>query len=197
MVSIILIGLSLSLDAFAVSVSGGISNRDLKLFHILRGSLFFGVFQFIMPVIGWYLGKTFVTYIGAFDHWIAFVLLAFIGGRMFVGALPRKNREAAAGSSTEKSIDVQNIGNLAILALATSIDALAVGLSFSMVNQDIWIPALIIGCITFAVCLFGFEFGKKIGLVFETTFSLNAGSQIVGGLILIGIGIKILLEHIL
>jgi putative Mn2+ efflux pump MntP len=187
MVSIILIGLSLSFDAFAVSVSGGISNRDLKTVHILRGSLFFGVFQFIMPVIGWYLGKTFVSYIEGFDHWIAFALLAFIGGRMLVGALPRKNKEAIS----EKSIDVQNIGNLTILALATSIDALAVGLSFSMVNQDIWIPALIIGCITFAVCFFGFEFGKKIGLVFET------GSQIIGGIILISIGVKILVEHML
>ncbi|GHV79447.1 putative manganese efflux pump MntP 2 [Spirochaetia bacterium] len=197
MVAIILIGISLSFDAFAVSVSSGISNRDLKLFHILRGSLFFGVFQFIMPVIGWRLGKTFVTYIEAFDHWIAFALLAFIGGKMIVGVLPRKNREAAAGEGTEKSIDVQNLGSLTILALATSIDALAVGLSFSMVNQDIWIPALIIGCITFVVCLFGFEFGKRIGLVFEATFSLKAGSQIIGGLILIGIGVKILLEHIL
>ena len=111
----------------------------------------------------------------------------FIGGRMLVGALPRKNREGPA----EKSIDIQNIGSLVILACATSIDALAVGLSFSMINQDIWITALIIGCITFVVCFFGFEFGKKIGLAFETY------SQIIGGLILIGTGIKILLEHIL
>jgi putative Mn2+ efflux pump MntP len=191
MVSIILIGLSLSFDAFAVSVSSGISNRNLKTFHIIRGSLFFGAFQFIMPVIGWFLGKAFVSYIEAFDHWIAFALLAFIGGRMIAGALPRKSKTPAAGSGAEKTIDVQNVGNLFILAVATSIDALAVGLSFSMVNQDIWIPALIIGCITFVVCFFGFEFGKKIGLAFETY------SQIIGGLILIGIGIKILLEHIL
>jgi putative Mn2+ efflux pump MntP len=195
MVSIILIGFSLAFDALAVSISSGISNRNLKTFHVVRGSLFFGAFQFIMPVIGWFLGKTFVIYIEAFDHWIAFALLAFIGGKMLVGAIcnevprviPRKNK----GKSTEKNIDIQNIGNLFILAIATSIDALAVGLSFSMVNQDIWIPALIIGCMTFVLCFFGFEFGKKIGLAFEN------GSQIIGGLILIGIGIKILLEHIL
>jgi putative Mn2+ efflux pump MntP len=187
MVSIILIGLSLALDAFAVSVSAGISDRNLKPFYMVRGSLFFGVFQFIMPVLGWFLGKTFVSYIAAFDHWVAFGLLAFIGGKMLVGALPRKNKEAAA----EKSVDIKGIGSLFILALATSIDALAVGLSFSMVNQAIWIPALIIGGITFALCLLGFEFGKKIGMAFET------GSQIIGGLILMGIGTKILLEHIL
>jgi putative Mn2+ efflux pump MntP len=197
MLSVILIGLSLSFDAFAVSISGGISNRDQKPFYIVRGSLFFGVFQFIMPVIGWYLGKSFVSYIEEFDHWIAFALLAFIGGKMLLDALPRKNKGTAAEASAGKSVDIQNIGNLTILALATSIDALAVGLSFSMVNQDIWIPALMIGCITFVVCLLGFEFGKKIGVVFETTFSLKAGSQIIGGLILIAIGVKILLEHLL
>jgi putative Mn2+ efflux pump MntP len=187
MLSIVLIGLSLSFDALAVSISSGISNRNLKKFHVVRGSFFFGAFQFAMPVIGWFLGKAFVSYIEAFDHWVAFGLLAFIGGKMLVGALPRKNRETRPA----KNIDIQNIGNLTVLAIATSIDALAVGLSFSMVNQGIWIPALIIGCITFAVCFLGFECGKKIGLVFET------GSQIVGGLILVGIGVKILLEHLL
>jgi putative Mn2+ efflux pump MntP len=187
MISIFLIGLSLSLDAFAVSISSGISDRGLKSFHILRASLFFGAFQFIMPVIGWLLGNAFVSYIEAFDHWIASVLLAFIGGKMLVGAMPRKNREGAA----KKCVDLQSLGNLFILAVATSIDALAVGLSFSMVNRNVYIPALIIGCITFGVCFLGFQFGKKVGLVFE------AGSQIVGGVILIGIGVKILLEHTL
>ncbi|MFP3040912.1 manganese efflux pump MntP family protein [Treponema primitia] len=186
MLSIILIGFSLAFDALAVSISSGICNRNLKTFYVVRGSFFFGAFQFIMPVIGWFLGKTFVVYIEAFDHWIAFALLSFIGGKMLIGAIS-KNKEKTTG----KNIDIQNIGNLFILAIATSIDALAVGLSFSMVNQDIWIPALIIGSMTFVLCFFGFEFGKKIGLAFEN------GSQIIGGLILIGIGIKILLEHIL
>jgi putative Mn2+ efflux pump MntP len=185
--SIVLIGFSLAFDALAVSISSGISNRNLKMFHILRGAFFFGAFQFIMPIIGWVLGKTFVSYIQAFDHWAAFTLLALIGGKMLVGAIPRKNREKAA----EKNIDIQSIGNLITLAIATSIDALAVGLSFSMMNQDIWIPALVIGCITFVLCFLGFEFGKKIGIAF------GSGSQVIGGLILIGIGVKILLEHIL
>jgi putative Mn2+ efflux pump MntP len=187
MLSILLIGVSLSLDAFAVSVSSGISDRGLKSFHIVRASFFFGAFQFVMPIIGWALGKAFVTYIAAYDHWIASGLLAFIGGKMIVGAIPRKNREGTAA----KGIDLQNLGNLLLLAVATSIDALAVGLSFSMVNRGVYVPALIIGCVTFGVCFLGFQCGKKIGLVFE------AGSQIVGGIILIGIGVKILLEHIL
>jgi putative Mn2+ efflux pump MntP len=140
-----------------------------------------------MPVIGWFLGKAFVVYIEAFDHWIAFALLAFIGGKMLVAALPRKNRKQAA----EKGVDIQSLGNLFLLAVATSIDALAVGLTFSIVNRGIYLPALIIGCVTFGVCFVGFQCGKKIGLIFE------AGSQVVGGLILIGIGVKILLEHTL
>ncbi|MDR1596126.1 MAG: manganese efflux pump MntP family protein [Treponema sp.] len=187
MIPIVLIGFSLAFDALAVSISSGISNRDLKMFYILRGSLFFGVFQIIMPIIGWFLGKTFVSYIQIFDHWAAFTLLAFIGGKMLIGAIPQKNRKSGA----EKNTDIRNIGNLITLAIATSIDALAVGLSFSMVNQNIWIPSLIIGCITFTVCFVGFEFGKKIGIAFGN------GSQFIGGLILIGIGVKILLEHIL
>jgi putative Mn2+ efflux pump MntP len=140
-----------------------------------------------MPIAGWLLGNVFVAYINAFDHWIASILLAFIGGKMLVAALPRKNKKGIA----KKSVDIQNLGNLLVLAVATSIDALAVGLTFSMVDRSIYIPALIIGCITFGVCFVGFQFGKKIGLVFE------AGSQIVGGIILIGIGVKILVEHTL
>jgi putative Mn2+ efflux pump MntP len=140
-----------------------------------------------MPIAGWFLGRAFVSYIQAFDHWIASGLLAFIGGKMLFGAIPRKGGEKAG----KKGIDLQSLGNLFILAVATSIDALAVGLSFSMVSQGIFIPALVIGCVTFGVCILGFHFGKKIGLVFET------GSQILGGIILIGIGVKILLEHTL
>jgi putative Mn2+ efflux pump MntP len=187
MISILLIGVSLSLDAFAVSVSSGISDRGINVFHMLRASFFFGAFQFVMPVIGWRLGNAFVSSITAFDHWIACALLAFIGGKMLVSALPRKNRERAV----KNGVDIQSLGNLFVLAVATSIDALAVGLTFSMVNRGIYLPALIIGCVTFGVCFLGFQCGKKIGRVFET------GSQLAGGIILIGIGVKILLEHTL
>jgi putative Mn2+ efflux pump MntP len=194
MLSIVLIALSLSLDAFAVSVCSGISIRGLKVFHAVRAALFFGVFQFIMPVIGWFVGQTFISYIQAFDHWIAFALLAFIGGKMILEAL----REALqAGKDKADAVvnaknygDIRSIRTLLPLAVATSIDALAVGLSFVVMDQGIWRPAAFIGSITFAVCLMGFEFGRRIGLVLER------GAQILGGAILTGIGIKILVEHL-
>jgi putative Mn2+ efflux pump MntP len=196
MLSIVLIGLSLSMDAFAVSVSSGVSIRGLRLFHAVRASLLFGLFQFIMPVAGWFLGKTFISYIQAFDHWIAFALLAFIGGKMILEAWRQARRTAASTADTEKHAppenpaDIRSFRILLTLAVATSIDALAVGLSFSILNRGIWEPAAIIGGITFAVCLTGFEFGRRIGLVFER------GAQMLGGLILIGIGTKILVEHL-
>ncbi|MDR3167605.1 MAG: manganese efflux pump MntP family protein [Treponema sp.] len=187
MLSIILIGFSLSMDAFAVSVSSGISIRDLKWFHALRASFFFGLFQFLMPVSGWFLGKTFISFIAPYDHWVAFGLLAFIGGKMVKTALDSKKEtppQTGAG-------DIRNLGTLLTLTIATSIDALAVGLSFSILAQGIWGPAALIGGITFLVCLIGFEFGRRIGILFEK------GAQIVGGIILFSIGAKILLEHLL
>ncbi|MDR2102625.1 MAG: manganese efflux pump MntP family protein, partial [Treponema sp.] len=188
MISVILIGISLSLDAFAVSVSSGISIRGLRLFYMLRASFFFGFFQFLMPVIGWFLGKRLISYISAYDHWIAFALLAFIGGKMLKEAL--ESKKAGASQPTEGG-DIRSLGTLLTLTVATSIDALAVGLSFSILGRGIWGPAALFGLITAPVCLLGFEFGRRVGALFEK------GAQIVGGFILIGIGAKILLEHLL
>jgi putative Mn2+ efflux pump MntP len=180
------------MDALAVSVSSGISIRGLRPFHALRASFFFGLFQFVMPVTGWYLGQTFAAYIAAYDHWIAFGLLAFIGGKMLKEALELKKPEVPDGAGSEKAgTDIRNLWTLFTLALATSIDALAIGLSFSILSRDIWGPAALIGGITFLVCLTGFEFGRRIGLVF------GKWAQSVGGIVLIGIGLKILLEHLL
>jgi putative Mn2+ efflux pump MntP len=203
MLAIVLIGLSLSMDAFAVSVSSGVSIRKLRVFHAVRASLLFGFFQFIMPVTGWFLGKTFSSYIQAFDHWIAFVLLAFIGGKMIReawqnagqtagsgAAEPAENTETESRARSEVYADIRSFRILLTLAVATSIDALAAGFSFSILNQGIWGPAALIGGITFVVSLTGFEFGRRIGLAFER------GAQTLGGLILIGIGIKILIEHL-
>jgi putative Mn2+ efflux pump MntP len=208
MLSIVLIGLSLSMDAFAVSVCSGISIRGISVFHAIRASLFFGIFQFIMPVAGWFLGKTFSSYIQAVDHWIAFGLLAVIGGKMLWEAgqealrASRKAKAAASGvfepanrgscgaQAADTGADIRSLRVLLTLAVATSIDALAVGLSFSLLNQGIWGPAALIGGITFVVCLTGFEFGRRIGFMFER------GAQMLGGLILIGIGIRILIEHL-
>jgi putative Mn2+ efflux pump MntP len=208
MLSIVLIGLSLSMDAFTVSVGAGVSIKNLKLFHAVRASLSFGLFQFFMPVAGWLLGETVSSYITAYDHWIAFGLLAFIGGKMIaegIRAVPRNRAEsgespgqAAHGQNTGKSIksagDIRDPGTLLVLSLATSIDALAVGISLSILNHSIWISAALIGGITFLVCLLGFEIGRRlrqgIGLVLEKW------AQFAGGLVLIGLGCKILAEHI-
>jgi putative Mn2+ efflux pump MntP len=226
MISLVFIALSLSLDAFAVSISSGISIRDLKAFHVLRASFFFGVFQFAMPLAGWYLGSAFAAYISAYDHWIAFVILAFIGGKMILEALrgkeyPRGNKDAPreeapraevpGGGSLQSGVpggkalckknskfnllrkthigDIRSLRTLLSLAVATSIDALAVGVSFAMFGRGIWGDAAVIGAITFLVCLSGFEFGRRIGLLFEKRAS------IIGGFVLIGIGLKILLEQ--
>ncbi|MDR0878537.1 MAG: manganese efflux pump MntP family protein [Treponema sp.] len=206
MISTVLIALSLSMDAFAVSVSSGICIRGLKPFHAVRASISFGFFQFLMPVLGWYLGSAFSVYISAWDHWIAFVLLAFIGGKMFVEALRKKagNKQADCGPcqneadnskagerDCSESADIRSFKTLLVLSIATSIDALAVGLSFSVLGGGIWINSGIIGGITLAVCLTGFEFGRHIGLLFEKW------AEAAGGLILIGLGVKILIEHLI
>ncbi|GHU36678.1 hypothetical protein FACS1894172_19710 [Spirochaetia bacterium] len=138
-----------------------------------------------MPVIGWYLGTTFRSYIEKYDAWIAFILLACIGGKMIIETYSKK------GDDERSTTDIRNLLPLTMLAIATSIDALAVGISFSVLKQGIWIPAAIIGGVTFAVCLAGFEFGKKLGHLFEKK------AQVVGGLVLIGIGIKILIEDLI
>jgi putative Mn2+ efflux pump MntP len=184
MLSVFLIALGLSMDAFAVSVSSGVSIRGLQAFHAVRASLFFGIFQFIMPIAGWFMGKTFSSLIRAFDHWIAFGLLAFTGGKMIWEALKRD-----AGPS-EGCSDIRSLRVLLTLAVATSIDALAAGFSFSVMNRGVFGPSALIGGVTFAVCLTGFEFGRRVGFVFRR------GARILGGLILIGIGIKILAEHL-
>jgi putative Mn2+ efflux pump MntP len=183
------------MDAFAVSVSSGVSIRGLRVFHAVRASLLFGVFQFIMPVAGWFLGRAFNSYIQAFDHWIAFALLAFIGGKMILEA--RRTAASEPDMDAEKRTppkgcaDIRSFRMLLTLAAATSVDALAAGLSFSILNQGVWGPAALIGGVTFAVCLTGFGFGRRIGLVFER------GAQTLGGLILVGIGVKILVEHLI
>jgi putative Mn2+ efflux pump MntP len=187
MLSVVLIGFSLAMDAFAVSVSSGISIKNLRVFYAVRASLFFALFQFAMPVAGWYLGMAFASYIQTFDHWVAFGLLVLIGGKMLFEA----SKEKKETGSPDQGKDIRTLSCLLLLSVATSIDALAVGLSFSLLGQGIWIPAILISVITFAVCLTGFEFGRRIGALLEK----RAG--FLGGLILIGIGVKILLEHLL
>jgi putative Mn2+ efflux pump MntP len=143
-----------------------------------------------MPAAGWFLGKTFAVYIEAYDHWIAFGLLSFLGAKMLKDVFAKPAGAAQSADGVQARGDIRRLGTLLTLALATSIDALAVGVSFSLLNRDIWGPAAIIGVITLGVCLVGFEFGRRIGAVFKQR------AQAVGGCILIGLGCKILVEHL-
>ncbi len=178
---IILIGVSLSMDAFAVSVCSGLKMKriDYKTASII--ALFFGGFQAIMPVLGWALGQLFAKYVDKYDHYIAFLLLAFIGGKMVYDAL----RDGGDGDD-EYRIDLKS---LLVLSIATSVDALAVGVTFGMdPSVNIVSSALIIGATTFAICMAGVVVGNVFGARWKNK------AQIVGGIMLTIVGLKILLE---
>ncbi|MCH5348736.1 MAG: manganese efflux pump [Oscillospiraceae bacterium] len=179
-----LIGVGLSADAFSVSVCKGLNMRKLNMVHAYIIALFFGGFQAIMPLIGYLLGTSFSKYIEAFDHWIAFVLLAFIGGKMVIEAVKEKDGEE------EEKTDVLKMGELTVLAVATSIDALAVGITFAFLKVNIFFSILIIGVTTFALSLGGVLLGNRFGAKYKNK------AEIAGGVILILIGLKILLEHL-
>lgn len=190
MLTYVLAGIALSMDAFAVSVSSGICIADMKFRHALRTAFAFGLFQFIMPLLGYAAGSTFANLIQTWDHWLAFGLLAFVGGKMLIESFSHKDES----SCTEEELAKKNVLNLKVLlimAVATSIDALAVGISYSLIQAPIWLASAIIGLITFALCLLGCEFGKRLGAKFER------GAEILGGAVLLGIGLKILLEHLM
>lgn len=180
--TVLSIAVGLSMDAFAVSITSGVAIKDLRPVHALKIALFFGAFQAIMPVIGWLAGLGMRSFISGFDHWVAFGLLLFVGGKMIW----------ESRSMEEDKPKSDPLGNtvLLLLAIATSIDALAVGLTFSLLNVSIAVPVLIIGLVTFGLSFAGVLIGKKAGHLFENKI------EIVGGLILIGIGCKILFEHL-
>lgn len=181
-ITIFLIAVGLSMDAFAVSIAGGLTMEKLRLKSILRIALFFGGFQAIMPLIGFSAGLSVREYITHFDHWIAFLLLLFVGTKMI--------HESFSAPGEEKKIDTENTATLLVLAIATSIDALAVGLSLSFLRVDIVFAAALIGITTFIICFAGVIIGKQTGHL------LGNKIEILGGIILIGIGIKILVEHL-
>lgn len=179
-----LIAVGLSADAFSVSVCKGLNMRKLNLKHAYLIALFFGVFQAVMPLIGYILGTGFSEYIERFDHWIAFVLLAFIGGKMVIEAIREK------GGEEEEKTDALSMGELTVLAIATSIDALAVGITFAFLKVNILPSVLLIGVTTFALSLGGVLLGNRFGAKYKTK------AEAAGGVILIFIGLKILLEHL-
>jgi putative Mn2+ efflux pump MntP len=181
--TIIGLAIALAMDAFAVSISGGVVLKKITRRHYFRFSFHFGLFQFLMPIIGWYLGRTVYELIASYDHWVTFGLLAFIGGRMIVEAI-RHAPDAIRSDPTRGA-------SLVALSIATSIDALAVGLSLAFLKTTIWMPSLIIGCVAAAASLLGLRLGQTLGYAF------GRRAEIVGGSILIAIGIKILVEHLL
>jgi putative Mn2+ efflux pump MntP len=183
LLTVLLIALGLSIDCFAVAISTGIALKCFRVRYALRVGIFFGGFQAIMPVIGWFAGLSFKTYIESFDHWIAFGLLALIGGKMIY--------EALLLEEAEKSCDPNNLLLITGLAIATSIDALAVGVSFSILNIAIITPVILIGIVSFIMAFSGMYIGDRFGDIFGKKV------EIAGGVVLILIGLKILIEHLL
>jgi ZIP family zinc transporter len=184
MLSILLIALSLAMDAFAVSITSGVTIQRVKVRQALLIAFFFGLFQAVMPVLGWAAGQWLVRWIEMVDHWIAFALLLYVGGHMIIQALHIE----------DDPDDIQNplhIPTLFMLAIATSIDAFAIGISLSMIRVSILMPVLIIGAVTFVLSFAGVYFGRLFGHLNEKKL------EIAGGVILIGIGIKILIEHLI
>lgn len=182
MFTIILIALGLSMDALAVSVVNGSITKDLKINHALKVGIFFGSFQAIMPIVGALAGLGAKDALDSFDHWIAFGILFLIGAKMIYESLKIKGAKETSSSL--------NISRLLILSLATSIDALAVGFSLPLLDMVVWQAAIIIGLVTFALSFAGVYIGNKVGHFFENKI------EFFGGLVLIGIGVKILLEHL-
>lgn len=180
--SILFIAIGLAMDAFAVSISSGITINRLKLRHAILIASFFGTFQAVMPIIGWLGGSSIASYIEKFDHWIAFILLLFIGSKMIY--------EAYKIEEADENRDPLNIYILFLMSIATSIDALAVGLSFAILKVTVIYPAMIIGIVTFFMSLAGVYIGERFGHLFEKKM------EIAGGIILILIGTKILLQHL-
>ena len=178
---ITLIGVGLAMDAFAVSICKGLSMKKIYWKKAIIIAVYFGLFQALMPVIGYFLGTTFENYITNLDHWVAFILLGAIGANMI--------KEAFWGDS-EALNDSVDFKTMVVLAIATSIDALAVGITFAFLKTNILLATLLIGIITFVICLLGVKIGNKFGSKYGNK------AEFLGGVLLIILGSKILLEHL-
>jgi manganese efflux pump family protein len=177
---IFLIAFGLAMDAFSVSIAGGMKAQRAKTSDALKVALFFGVFQAVMPVFGWLVGQAAKGFIAGIDHWIAFILLGIIGIKMI--------REAFDDVNEEKNI--LDTRTLLLLSVATSIDALIVGITLNLLDVPFFISIIVIGAVTFVLCFLGYLFGKRLGMLFEKKV------EIIGGVVLIFIGLKILIEHL-
>ena len=183
---ILLTGVALAMDAFAVSICKGIKMPKLRKSHIVIIAVFFGGFQMLMPLIGWLLGSQFVQYISKFDHWIAFALLAFIGVKMAIESFKHEEEDCC---KCDSKLDLKE---LVVLAIATSIDALAVGITFALYPDiNILTSISIIGIVTFVICAGGVVIGHKFGAKFKSK------AELLGGIVLVLIGLKLLIEGLL
>jgi putative Mn2+ efflux pump MntP len=171
------------MDAFAVAIVAGLTLRPMTCRHVVRMASSFGVFQALMPLLGWLAGNAVHQHIAAADHWIAFALLGFVGGKMIWGAAAGENHAAMSSDPTSG-------GTLLVLSVATSIDALAVGLSLAMIGSPIAFPAAVIGIVAAVFTATGMLLGRRIGAFWGRRV------EALGGLILLGIGLKILVEHL-
>lgn len=182
LVELIILSGGLAMDAFAVSICKGLAMKKMKWKNAIIIGLYFGIFQAIMPLIGYLLGVSFQSAITSIDHWVAFVLLVGIGANMIREAISKEKEEAN---------DSIKIKDMLILAIATSIDALAIGITFAFLEVNITLAVSLIGIITFIISVIG----VKIGNIFGDKYERKA--ELAGGIILIGLGIKILIEHLL
>lgn len=181
-ISIVFIAIGLSMDCLAVAVSSGAKEYKQSISFMIKAALSFGIFQALMPIIGWTIGTGFKNIISSVDHWIAFILLTTIGIKMIY--------ESLKSEKENKSINLLSNKVLLVLSIATSIDALVVGTSLAFMNIDVKVPSLIIGIIAFTFTFFGFFAGKSLNFIFKNRI------EIIGGLILIAIGLKTLIQHL-
>ena len=185
LVEFLLLGVGLAMDAFAVSICKGLAMRKVNKKQAVVIALFFGGFQAIMPIVGWFLCKGFQNYIEAFDNWIAFALLAFIGMKMIIETLSEKEEDVVV-EEMDPPLDMKE---MLMLAIATSIDALAVGISLAALDRPIVESSAIIGVVTFVISIIGVYIGNFFGNRYKKR------AELVGGIILVLIGVKILCEH--
>jgi manganese efflux pump family protein len=179
---LLLVSFGLAMDAVSVSIAGGIRSQKSKIIHAFKIAAFFGIFQAVMPIFGWLIGEAAKGFIGSIDHWVAFILLGIIGIKMI--------REALSSVGTEKR-NIFDTKVLLMLSIATSIDAFVVGITLNLLRTPFLVSIIMIGIVTFFLSFIGFLFGKQLGILFGKKV------EIFGGVALILIGLKILIEHLI
>ncbi len=183
LITIFIIAVSLSIDSFAASIVLGANSKQVSIFNIIKVALIFGFFQAVMPIFGWSVGNKFEYIIKSIDHWIAFVLLLLVGGKMIYESLSKSKKN-------NSNIDISNFYLIITLGISTSIDAMVIGISFGVLRIAIQTPIIIIGITTFIFSTTGVILGKKVGIKFGNKF------EVIGGVVLILLGVKILIEHL-